>query len=105
MKISEPMAAFSHLWQALAPADSLGSRKTSTRRECATCGQLKKLYKTSCRLVNIWSSSSTRTTGFTFVEINGMKISEPMAAFSHLWQALAPADSLGSRTVSVKISD
>jgi origin recognition complex subunit 1 len=38
--------------------------------------------------------------GFTFVEINGMKISEPMAAFSHLWQALAPADS-----VSVKISD
>ncbi|GAA6029380.1 hypothetical protein JCM8097_003646 [Rhodosporidiobolus ruineniae] len=28
---------------------------------------------------------------FTFVEINGMKISEPMAAFSHLWSALAPS--------------
>ncbi|GAA5848114.1 hypothetical protein JCM8547_004414 [Rhodosporidiobolus lusitaniae] len=28
---------------------------------------------------------------FTFVEINGMKISEPMAAFSHLWTALAPS--------------
>ena len=40
--------------------------------------------------------------GFTFVEINGMKISEPMAAFSHLWQALAPADSLGSRKTSPK---
>lgn len=40
--------------------------------------------------------------GFTFVEINGMKISEPMAAFSHLWQALAPANSLGSRKTSPK---
>ncbi|GAA6023834.1 hypothetical protein JCM10207_005390 [Rhodosporidiobolus poonsookiae] len=30
---------------------------------------------------------------FTFVEINGMKISEPMAAFSHLWTALSPPSS------------
>jgi len=33
---------------------------------------------------------------FTFVEINGMKISEPMAAFSHLWSALAPSSSASS---------
>lgn len=39
---------------------------------------------------------------FTFVEINGMKISEPMAAFSHLWQALAPPSALGSRKTSPK---
>ncbi|GAA6063239.1 hypothetical protein JCM10212_000341 [Sporobolomyces blumeae] len=30
---------------------------------------------------------------FTFVEINGMKISEPTAAFSHLWTALSASDS------------
>lgn len=39
---------------------------------------------------------------FTFVEINGMKISEPMAAFSHLWQALAPPSALGARKTSPK---
>ncbi|GJN88674.1 hypothetical protein Rhopal_001640-T1 [Rhodotorula paludigena] len=39
---------------------------------------------------------------FTFVEINGMKISEPMAAFSHLWSALAPADQQQSRKASPK---
>ncbi|GAA5938692.1 hypothetical protein JCM3775_001963 [Rhodotorula graminis] len=33
---------------------------------------------------------------FTFVEINGMKISEPMAAFSHLWSALAPSSTSSS---------
>ncbi|BGO89446.1 hypothetical protein NBRC10512_006633 [Rhodotorula toruloides] len=41
--------------------------------------------------------------GFAFVEINGMKISEPMAAFSHLWAALAPPDQQQSgRKVSPK---
>ncbi|PRQ73649.1 hypothetical protein AAT19DRAFT_15216 [Rhodotorula toruloides] len=40
---------------------------------------------------------------FAFVEINGMKISEPMAAFSHLWAALAPPDQQQSgRKVSPK---
>ncbi|BGP29916.1 Origin recognition complex, subunit 1 [Rhodotorula toruloides] len=40
---------------------------------------------------------------FSFVEINGMKISEPMAAFSHLWAALAPPDQQQSgRKVSPK---
>ncbi|BGP22671.1 origin recognition complex subunit 1 [Rhodotorula toruloides] len=40
---------------------------------------------------------------FSFVEINGMKISEPMTAFSHLWAALAPPDPQQSgRKVSPK---
>ncbi|GAA5979203.1 hypothetical protein JCM11641_008460 [Rhodosporidiobolus odoratus] len=34
---------------------------------------------------------------FTFVEINGMKISEPMAAFSQLWSALSPSSSSTSQ--------
>ncbi|GAA5822726.1 hypothetical protein JCM11251_004357 [Rhodosporidiobolus azoricus] len=37
---------------------------------------------------------------FTFVEINGMKISEPMAAFSHLWSALSTAESSSSTSSS-----
>ncbi|BGP45913.1 Origin recognition complex, subunit 1 [Rhodotorula kratochvilovae] len=40
--------------------------------------------------------------GFTFVEINGMKISEPMAAFSHLWSALAPPEQQQQRRASPK---
>ncbi|GAA6050067.1 hypothetical protein JCM3770_001353 [Rhodotorula araucariae] len=40
--------------------------------------------------------------GFTFVEINGMKISEPMAAFSHLWGALAPPEQQQQRKASPK---
>lgn len=39
---------------------------------------------------------------FTFVEINGMKISEPMAAFSHLWSALAPPEHHSPRKTSPK---
>ncbi|GAA5966817.1 hypothetical protein JCM21900_006099 [Sporobolomyces salmonicolor] len=34
---------------------------------------------------------------FTFVEINGMKISEPTAAFSHLWAALSAGNEGGSK--------
>ncbi|GAA5894655.1 hypothetical protein JCM6882_006648 [Rhodosporidiobolus microsporus] len=37
---------------------------------------------------------------FTFVEINGMKISEPMAAFSHLWSALSAAEPSASTSSS-----
>lgn len=43
---------------------------------------------------------------FTFVEINGMKISEPNAAFSHLWNALnvPSTHSTTTTTKSNKIS-
>ncbi|GAA5904632.1 hypothetical protein JCM8208_004835 [Rhodotorula glutinis] len=41
---------------------------------------------------------------FTFVEINGMKISEPMAAFSHLWSALAPSSTSTTASTPRKTS-
>lgn len=39
---------------------------------------------------------------FTFVEINGMKISEPMAAFPQLWSALAPPSTADSSSSSAR---
>jgi len=39
---------------------------------------------------------------FTFVEINGMKISEPNTAFCHLWNALNTSDKSKPAKISPK---